>query len=438
MPRPEKPIAPDAPFGTFALRLRALRRGAGNPTYRAMAARVGHAFSVSTLAGAASGATMPSLDLTLAYAEACRGDRQYWTEQWFIARGADRLWPDEPWAATPPDPAQAVDAAAYVALLRELRLWAGSPSLHSLARLTGHARSSLGDTCAPHRTTVPSHDLVSALVRGCLLYACRSRPWLRRPTEGPPDRWIAGIEAAWLRTRHRLKLREAVQPVPAVRRYEAEAARDAVRPPAAPDPLAARRLSEAGTGATAGAAAEATGRLTAEAPPPVPVPGPVPASAGSGRSRHRSALPANLPPEVHELATALRELFDVLDVSTRRFARRQQYDASSVSRYLAGSRIPPEHFVHALLREAAENGRPVSAEVTHHLLALRADALRIVNPQIHRLQVLEKELERARRDRLALEERARLTEHRLQATLDRLEALRRQAGSSTPDEGFAA
>ncbi|MDX3536938.1 hypothetical protein PV721_21680 [Streptomyces sp. MB09-01] len=406
MPRPEKPIAPDAPFEAFALRLRALRRGAGNPTYRAMAARVGHAFSVSTLAGAASGDTMPNLNLTLAYAEACRGDRQYWTEQWFIARGADRLWPGEPWAATPPDPAQASDAAAYIALLRELRLWAGSPSLHRLSRLTGHARSSLGDACAPHRTTVPSDALVVALVRGCLLHAYRNRPWLRKHVDGSPDGWITVTEAAWLRTRHRLKVREAARPRPTVRRHRV-AAPDLPAPRPVQDLLPAVRLPE-----------------------PTPVdrtaetPGPAPDEAA--RPSRLRPLPADLPSEVLALATSLRRVFGLLEISTRRFAARHHYDASSVSRYLAGSRLPPVEFVHTLVREAEASGHSVEPDLLPYLLGMHTDALRVVNPQAHELAFVRGRLRAAVAREALLEERARALEDHIRKIEARSEALRRE------------
>ncbi|MEW2418658.1 hypothetical protein AB0953_33970 [Streptomyces sp. NPDC046866] len=422
MPRPEKPIAPDAPFGAFALRLRALRRGAGNPTYRAMAARIGHSFSVSTLAGAASGDTMPNLDLTLAYAEACRGDRQYWTEQWFIARGADRLWPDEPWAATPPDPAPAADPAAYVALLRELRLWAGSPSLRVLARLTGHPRSSLGDACSPQRTTVPSEAMVLALVQGCLLHAYRNRPWLRTRAGGSPDAWIAGTAAAWLRTRHRLGLREAARARPRVRRHRTAAAdgpfthqapvpRPAPVSHPAPDLLPAIPAPEPG----------AAGRAAAEAPGPTP--------EQAARAPRWGHLPADHPPEVRALATSLRALFDALDISVRRFAARHPYDAGTVSRYLTGRRIPPVDFVHTLVGDLAAHGRHLTPEAKQRLLAQHAEALRVVNPRAHRLAVLQERLREAEEEHLRLRQQAQILEETLRQAEARYEYLLRRASA---------
>lgn len=396
MPRPEKPIAPNAPFGAFALRLRALRRGAGNPTYRAMAARIKHSFSVSTLAGAASGDTMPNLNLTLAYAEACHGDRQYWTEQWFIARGADRLWPDEPWAATPPDPAQAADPAAYVALLRELRLWAGSPSLQVLSRLTGHARSSLGEACAPHRTTMPSEALVMALVRGCLLYAYRSRPWLREPADSTPDGWIRGVASAWLRTRHRLELREAARPRPTVRPDRAAASADH-----APEPE----------------------------PNPTPAPDqpetPVPPPDEAARAPRWGPLSANHPPEVIALASSLRTLFDALGEPVRMFAVRHHYDASTVSRYLSGRRVPPMEFVRTLLASVAAVHKPLTPEAEHHLLTQHSEALRITDPRTHEVTLLQERLRSTEIARTRLLHHTQQLEHLLDEARARIDSLLR-------------
>ena len=79
--RPERPLDPEAgELERFALDLRHLRTKAGGPTYRHLARRA-H-FSVTTLAKAASGDTVPSLQVTLAYVAACDGDLAEWTERW--------------------------------------------------------------------------------------------------------------------------------------------------------------------------------------------------------------------------------------------------------------------------------------------------------------------------------------------------------------------
>lgn len=81
MPRSENPLDPQAgPVAAFASDLRALRHQAGHMTYRVMAKRTG--YSVTTLSVAASGASLPSLEVTLAYVQACGGDPQQWRDRW--------------------------------------------------------------------------------------------------------------------------------------------------------------------------------------------------------------------------------------------------------------------------------------------------------------------------------------------------------------------
>ncbi|MFK0257983.1 hypothetical protein [Streptomyces sp. NPDC090445] len=81
MPRPERPLDPDTGSLTrFAADLRKLREAAGRPPYRALA-KTAH-YSSTTLSDAAGGNTFPSLAVTLAYVEACRGDRRAWEARW--------------------------------------------------------------------------------------------------------------------------------------------------------------------------------------------------------------------------------------------------------------------------------------------------------------------------------------------------------------------
>jgi hypothetical protein len=57
-----------------------LRVAAGRPSYRQLA-KCAH-FSVTALSEAAGGAVVPTLNVTLAYVEACGGDREEWAERW--------------------------------------------------------------------------------------------------------------------------------------------------------------------------------------------------------------------------------------------------------------------------------------------------------------------------------------------------------------------
>ncbi|TYB57592.1 hypothetical protein FXF51_39535 [Nonomuraea sp. PA05] len=84
--RPEGSIDPDAgPAERFAWELRRLRREAGSPGYRLLAKRA-H-YSPSTLAEAAQGRRLPTLEVALAYVEACGGNRAEWTARWQAAAG---------------------------------------------------------------------------------------------------------------------------------------------------------------------------------------------------------------------------------------------------------------------------------------------------------------------------------------------------------------
>ncbi|MFJ3776823.1 hypothetical protein ACIPX0_34510 [Streptomyces sp. NPDC090075] len=81
MPRSESPLdQTDSPLVRFATELRRLRKAAGTPPYRELAKRA-H-YSATTLSDAAGGRSLPSLAVTLAYVEACHGDRAEWEERW--------------------------------------------------------------------------------------------------------------------------------------------------------------------------------------------------------------------------------------------------------------------------------------------------------------------------------------------------------------------
>ncbi|MFF7051235.1 hypothetical protein ACFY94_23075 [Streptomyces griseorubiginosus] len=81
MGRRERPLDPtEGPVARFAHELRKLRQEAGGPTYRAMAARA-H-YSPATLAQAAAGDRLPSLQVALAYVSACDGDPADWERRW--------------------------------------------------------------------------------------------------------------------------------------------------------------------------------------------------------------------------------------------------------------------------------------------------------------------------------------------------------------------
>ncbi|MGI5237794.1 NB-ARC domain-containing protein [Dactylosporangium sp. CA-139066] len=81
MGRPERPLdGSSGPITEFARDLRALRRRAGNPSYRELARTA--LFAPSVLSTAASGHRLPTLPVTLAFVAACGGDRPAWERRW--------------------------------------------------------------------------------------------------------------------------------------------------------------------------------------------------------------------------------------------------------------------------------------------------------------------------------------------------------------------
>ncbi|HEU5473108.1 MAG TPA: hypothetical protein VFV67_20875 [Actinophytocola sp.] len=79
MARQQRPV-PDGALGEFARGLRRLRRRAGNPSLRSLAAETG--YPVPDLAELTAGETIPPLTVTLAYVTACGGDVEAWANRW--------------------------------------------------------------------------------------------------------------------------------------------------------------------------------------------------------------------------------------------------------------------------------------------------------------------------------------------------------------------
>jgi hypothetical protein len=110
--RPEGPIDPAAgAVANLAARLRQLREDAGRPSYRQLE-RTAY-YSHSALSQAAAGRVLPSLAVTLAFAQACGGDRQEWIALWHEA-AAEAGVPADPngHAPAPAQPAPAQPAPA--------------------------------------------------------------------------------------------------------------------------------------------------------------------------------------------------------------------------------------------------------------------------------------------------------------------------------------
>ena len=101
MGRPERVIPDDdTPLAELARGLRGLRRSAGQPSYRRLSAAT-H-YSSATLARAAGGQMLPSLEVTLAFAAACGGDAAEWRAAWSAAASRTRLEDGTPGTGAPP------------------------------------------------------------------------------------------------------------------------------------------------------------------------------------------------------------------------------------------------------------------------------------------------------------------------------------------------
>lgn len=87
MGRPEAPIDPRWPTASFAIGLRALRHERGI-SYKDMARMTN--YGVTALSVAASGRSLPTWEVTLAYVTSCGGREVEWRSRWEQARELSR------------------------------------------------------------------------------------------------------------------------------------------------------------------------------------------------------------------------------------------------------------------------------------------------------------------------------------------------------------
>ncbi|MCI3220778.1 hypothetical protein [Streptomyces sp. NP-1717] len=136
---------------------------------------------------------------------------------------------------------------------------------------------------------------------------------------------------------------------------------------------------------------------------------------GRGRSARLAALKEGLPADKRALAEDLRALFGALGVSVRRYAVRRHLDASSVTRYLSGDRVPPWDFVAGLIGDVREASAPLTPQAEAalretHRAALKAnrrssamqelqDELAGADEETRRIRTRERALEQALHDR---------------------------------------
>ncbi|MFJ6101846.1 response regulator [Streptomyces sp. NPDC092359] len=88
------------------------------------------------------------------------------------------------------------------------------------------------------------------------------------------------------------------------------------------------------------------------------------------------------------LAQALRELFEGLNVSVRRYAARRCLDPGAVSRYLNGTRLPPWQVISDLFADVAEHrGTAVTTEAIELVRGLYRSAVDASSPK-HAVEIL--------------------------------------------------
>jgi len=104
-------------------------------------------------------------------------------------------------------------------------------------------------------------------------------------------------------------------------------------------------------------------------------------------------LAEDLTQESRALAVALRELFEGLEVSVRRYAARRVRDAGTFSRYLNGSRVPPWEVVMDLFTDVAEHRGTAATPATIELVRrLHRAAVETSASPRHAVEVLEQQL----------------------------------------------
>ncbi|MFE6066704.1 response regulator [Streptomyces sp. NPDC056525] len=93
------------------------------------------------------------------------------------------------------------------------------------------------------------------------------------------------------------------------------------------------------------------------------------------------------------LAETLRELFEGLQVSVRRYAARRGLDPGTVSRYLNGTRLPPWQVISDLFTDVAEHrGTAVTTEAIEFVRGLYGCAVDAGSSPKHAVEILEQQL----------------------------------------------
>ncbi|MFE3930439.1 helix-turn-helix domain-containing protein [Streptomyces sp. YIM B13508] len=123
----------------------------------------------------------------------------------------------------------------------------------------------------------------------------------------------------------------------------------------------------------------------------------------------RSEVELSTLPEVAALATELTVIFKSLGISQQQYAVRTNYDKSYVSRFLNGRRVATQEFIDRLLAEVESHRKaPVTDQTRARLRQMRESALRVYDPDLHRLETLRNEVRKNQQEvrRLLLHQEA--------------------------------
>jgi tetratricopeptide (TPR) repeat protein/DNA polymerase III delta prime subunit len=170
--RPERKLpGENTPLTEFASALRALRLAAGSPSYRELSATT-H-YSVASLARAADGRTLPSLDVTLAYACACGADSAEWQRRWEAVAVALRS-SGLPGSPGPPEatslPSSVPDFTGRAGLLDQLKTLLSGPGAASMPPVAVIGPAGVGKTTLAVRA---AHELVTEFPTGRIYLRAR-------------------------------------------------------------------------------------------------------------------------------------------------------------------------------------------------------------------------------------------------------------------------
>ncbi|SOB88669.1 NaeI family type II restriction endonuclease [Streptomyces sp. 1331.2] len=132
--------------------------------------------------------------------------------------------------------------------------------------------------------------------------------------------------------------------------------------------------------------------------------------------------PTSVSPESYALAIELRALAQRVGTSLNAYARRVNWDRSTISRYLSGVLVPPADFVERLILDGDRHlGVELTVDARTLVHRLQREALRAASPTSADIQDLRDELAEAERHSGLLQQETRLLRDMLKAAHSQLD-----------------